>query len=376
MKKKRVLIVVNYFYPYVSGVSEYTRNLARELSKQYDVTVLTGKHRADLPQMEDLEGYTVIRSEPLFFLDKGYVSFDFIRKFRALSSKVDIVNLHLPMLECGLFGILTNKPLIVTYQCDLAIVGSVLSRIAVMCVRLSMRFALKRSDTIVVLSKDYASDSKLLEGLDAKIVEVAPPNRFEKVPYSLTKTTNDRPLICGFVGRFVREKGIETIIEAAQVLRGEGFDFWLAGDYEGVAGGSIYNEIKNDIASLGENIRLLGKLSDEELINFYKEIDILLLPSTNRYEAFGMVQLEALTFGAIPVTSNMPGVREAIRKTAIGQLCEPASSTSLIDAIRRAQGERRRVSRDDVRGLVLRKFSNIKFEKTYVAIIEKLLTKV
>ncbi|APO88552.1 glycosyltransferase family 4 protein [Marivivens sp. JLT3646] len=376
MKKKRVLIVVNYFYPYVSGVSEYTRNLARELSKQYDVTVLTGKHRADLPQMEDFEGYTIIRSEPLFFLDKGYVSFDFIRKFRALSSQVDIVNLHLPMLECGLFGILTNKPLIVTYQCDLAIVGSLLSRIAVVCVRLSMRFALKRSDTIVVLSQDYASESKLLEGLEAKIVEVAPPNRFEKMPYSLTKTTNDRPLICGFVGRFVREKGIETIIQAAKVLRGEGFHFWLAGDYEGVAGGSIYNEIKNDIASLGENIRLLGKLSDEELINFYKEIDILLLPSTNRYEAFGMVQLEAMTFGAIPVTSNMPGVREAILKTAIGQLCEPASSTSLIDAIRRAQGERRRASRDDVRGLVLRKFSNIKFEETYVAIVEKLLTKV
>lgn len=374
MSKKRVLIVVNYFYPYVSGVSEYARAIAANLAEHHEVTVLTGKHLPDLPDQELFEGYTLLRAKPLFFLDKGYISSDFVFTFKRLARKHDVINMHLPMLESGLLSLLTSRPLLLTYQCDMAIVGGVLSRLAVMGVRLSMRVALARSKAVVVLSEDYAMSSPLAKRYYEKLVEVAPPNRFEGEALGGVKCSKNLNMICGFVGRFVLEKGIETIIEAARMLKDEPFEFWLAGDYKDVAGGSIFERLRNDIESLGGKVRLLGRLSNEELIEFYRSIDILLLPSTNRFEAFGMVQMEAMTFGATVVTSDMPGVRETARKTRIGQLCEPGSGRSLANAILRARVERQNVSREDVRTAVRREFGNNKFVGEYLALVEKLST--
>jgi len=367
-----LLIVVNYFHPYVSGVSEYARNVAASLAEYHEVTVLTGRHLPDLPEQEFFEGYSLVRVKPLFFLDKGYISFDFVVDFIRLSRQCDIVNLHLPMLESGLLSLLTSRPLLVTYQCDMAIVGSVLSRLAVFGVRLSMRLAIARSKAVMVLSKDYAKSSPMVRGFLGKVNEVAPPNRFEHENMGGPSRLQSPNLVLGFVGRFVLEKGIEVIIEAARILKDEPLEFWLAGDYKDVAGGSIYERLKSDIESLGGRVRLLGRLSNDELIDFYRNIDVLLLPSTNRFEAFGMVQMEAMTFGATVVTSDMPGVRETVRKTKIGQLCEPGSGVSLADAILRAQAERKSISRDDVRAAVFREFSNRKFVGDYLAMVNSL----
>lgn len=372
MPKKHVLIVVNYFYPYISGVSEYARAIAASLAAHHVVTVLTGKHRPDLPDKELFEGYTLIRAQPLFFLDKGYVSSSFVSTFKRLASQSDVINLHLPMLESGLLSLLTSRPLLLTYQCDMAIAGGVLSRVAVMGVRLSMRLALGRSKAVAVLSKDYAISSPILKGYQEKLVEITPPNRFEGEALGASKGSHNVSLRCGFVGRFVLEKGIETIIEAARMLKDEPFEFWLAGDYEDVAGGSIFGRIRKDIESLGGKVRLLGRLSNEDLIEFYRSIDVLLLPSTNRFEAFGMVQMEAMTFGATVVTSNIPGVRETVRRTKIGQLCEPSSGRSLVEAIRLARVERESISREDVRAAAHREFGNDKFVGHYLALIDRL----
>jgi len=50
--RKKILIVVNYFFPYVSGVSEYARAVARTLSSFHEVTVLTGRHDVTLTNFE------------------------------------------------------------------------------------------------------------------------------------------------------------------------------------------------------------------------------------------------------------------------------------------------------------------------------------
>ena len=372
MSRRRVLIVVNYFFPYISGVSECARAIARSLATQHDVTVLTGKHRPELSDQETCAGYRIVRAEPLFFLDKGYISFAFIRQFRNLSRKSDVVNLHLPMLESGLLSLLTAQPLLTTYHCDMAVVGTVVNRFAVLAVRLSMRLALKQSAKIVVLSRDYAMTSALLRSHQSILVEVPPPNRFDSDAPALSCTDDCKTLICGFVGRFVPEKGIRTIVESARQLGDEPIEFWLAGDHTEVAGGSIFESIREAVESLGGSVKILGRLSDHELKDFYRRIDILLLPSVNRFEAFGLVQLEAMTFGATVVTSDMPGVRAVVRRTGIGQLCDPDSADSLTAAIRRAKVERANISRVQVHLAVRREFGNEKFVDSYLSLIRSL----
>ena len=95
MTRRKILIVVNYFDPYVSGVSEYARATAKALAKSHDVTVLTGKHIPELPDQEQQDGYTLLRAKALFFLDKGYISPDFVRLFKTHANQSDVINLHL-----------------------------------------------------------------------------------------------------------------------------------------------------------------------------------------------------------------------------------------------------------------------------------------
>ena len=107
--RPRLLIVVNYFDPYVSGVSEYAKALASVCADQCDVTVLTGRHLKSLPSREEKDGYCILRIRPAIFIDKGYLSPKFISAFRRLCRDSDIVNLHFPMLESGLLSMLTKK---------------------------------------------------------------------------------------------------------------------------------------------------------------------------------------------------------------------------------------------------------------------------
>ena len=48
--------------------------------------------------------------------------------------------------------------------------------------------------------------------------------------------------------------------------------------------------------------------------SFYKSIDLLVLPSINQTEAFGMVQAEAIA-GTPVIAGNLPGVRIPIKLT-------------------------------------------------------------
>ncbi len=130
--KKRALIVLNYYYPYISGVSEFARLIAEGLCGDFDVTVLTGQHCQDLPLHETINHVHVVRSRLLLRLHKGYISPEFIWNFRRLARTADVVHLHLPMLEAGLFvKLCPRSKSIVSYQCDGALTGGLIDRAAI-----------------------------------------------------------------------------------------------------------------------------------------------------------------------------------------------------------------------------------------------------
>ena len=351
----RILICLNYFYPYISGVSEYARAMAAVLSEVHDVTVLTGKHLPELPDEEEVDGYRIVRAPILFRLDKGYIAPKLVSKFRQLSRNADVVNLHYPMLEAGLLARLTKAPVLMTYQCDMAYEGSLLSRLAVWGVRRSGASALKRADQVATLSLDYAQSSPFLQPYLSKVCEVHPPNRFECEALGAHQTLSEEPgfldpseYCIGFVGRFVKEKGIDVLLDAIGLLDELPVKLSLVGDFDTVAGGSVFKDLKSKIDRLGPRVRVLGKLNDAALLDFYKNIDVVALPSVNRFEAFGMVQMEAMGFGAIPVASDLPGVRSTIRATGTGFIADVGDAASLADAFRAAYQQRQTLSRKAV----------------------------
>ena len=114
MKHKKILIILNYYVPYISGVTEYARLAAEMLVKEgYDVTVLASNH-ATLPKHEIINGVKVYRAKVLLKISKGTVSLEYITLAKKLAKEADIVNLHCPMLESGLLSLLIPKQKIVT----------------------------------------------------------------------------------------------------------------------------------------------------------------------------------------------------------------------------------------------------------------------
>lgn len=76
------------------------------------------------------------------------------------------------------------------------------------------------------------------------------------------------------------------------------------------------------------------KVSDEELVDLYNQCDLFVLPSTSRREAFGLVELEALSENRV-VASDISGTGE-VAKTADGFLAKPNDHIALAREILKA----------------------------------------
>ena len=372
--RKRILLVLSYYDPYISGVSEYAKMLAEGLAAHHDVTVLTGRHIHTLPLAEVIGGVTVVRAKPLFFLHKGYVSLDLALKFRRLARNAEIINFHLPMLDALWLTPLAPRRarFITTYQCDVQSVGGWLDRLAVWAVNFGARTCIRRSEKVVALSDDYAAGSDILSKQSVPIVEGYAPIKDTGLP-SINRLGNEGAFpIVGFLGRFVVEKGIDVLIRAFERVRllYPNARLLLGGDYKTVAGGSIYPQLKSSIDALGDCVQLLGRIEEADLPDFYACLDVFVLPSINAYEAFGMVQVEAMLAGVPVVASDMRGVRVPIQLIGAGNLALPGSDQSLASAIIDAVSVERRQDRAAVRQAALKIFSNQAFIDRYLALID------
>ncbi|MGG1877266.1 glycosyltransferase family 4 protein [Paenibacillus cisolokensis] len=332
-----ILIVLNYYYPYISGLSECAKSLAEELAEEHNVTVITAKHDKNLPEFEEINGVNVIRANLMFKISKGYVSVDFLKKFRKYQKEADVVNLHLPMAEAAALSYLTNpNKLVITYQCDVNLPKSLINSIIVKCMDMSSCISFKRAKKIVVSSFDYAKNSRVLPKYKDKWEEVHPTSSFYKnFSNDIEVARDSQKTVIGFCGRIVEEKGIDVLLQAARIVKKEipNAHFLVAGDYNNIAGGSIYWELKSKVGWDESYVKFLGKLSPQELIEFYYSLDLFVLPSINSLEAFGMVQIEAMLAGVPVVASDLPGVREIIRNTGMGETVEPKNVEKLAKVI-------------------------------------------
>ena len=114
-----------------------------------------------------------------------------------------------------------------------------------------------------------------------------------------------------FVGEMTRRKGIDVFVSVARRYE----------KYKNV----IFVAIGKDTEfaktlKTGENTLFPGVIKNDELFSFYKECEIVLLPTN--MEAFGLSILEAFAFGKPVVTSRIPGVSDIARDRHNALLCK------------------------------------------------------
>ncbi len=125
-----------------------------------------------------------------------------------------------------------------------------------------------------------------------------------------------------FVGRIVKEKNIDVLVQAVELLA-KREDFVLV-----VAGGGPYLKYYQ---AKTRNAIFLGHLNTKELAQVYASSDLFVFPSVT--ETFGNVILEAMASGLPPIVANSFGASELISNFENGILATPNSAEDLARAI-------------------------------------------
>ena len=330
-RKTDLAIALNYYHPHVSGLSEAARIWAEEAARNgLTVTVVCCRHDSSLPKRSSLNGVTIVRAPILCKFRNGLISplFPFIAIFHLFRSKVS--NLHLPMLEAGFISLFIQKSrLISVYQCDYVGPSNRLGKLIETVLDFSNKIALRRSAVKVVSSFDYSTHSRIAQSLNSAI-EMHPPfiNRSKGNP-----TFRDgEGFHYGFVGRISKEKGIDLLIQSFQDCAEANDRLLIAGKGEIGLGESVIELIRS-MASTDNRIELLGFVEEERMNDYFASIDVLVFPSINMLEAFGIVQLEAISAGIPVIASDLPGVRTVIKNSGYGLLSKPGDVNDLTRAM-------------------------------------------
>lgn len=145
-----------------------------------------------------------------------------------------------------------------------------------------------------------------------------------------------------FVGRVMREKGVDELLAAAERMKkeyGERAEFNVVGSLE-----EAYRSVIDSLEARGI-VKYHGYQSDVK--KFYASSDCVVLPSY--HEGMSNVLLEAAASGRPLITSDIPGCREAAEDGVSGFLCEAKSTDGLYAVMKKfmllSAAERERMGR-------------------------------
>ncbi len=326
-----VTIALNYYAPYVSGLTNVARDVAEGLARLgRKVTVVASQHDPVLPLEEIINGVRVLRTPIFCRVGKGVLSPSFISTVVRESLCSRVLNLHTPMLEAGPIALLSKAPVVLTYQCDVSLPPTMLGRVQNKILDLSTILAARKSRFVTVSSDDYADHSRVRSALSDRRIVIPPTCHSRGVGFPSFR--DGEGMHIGFLGRIVEEKGIEYLVDGFRALDDNRARLLIAGDFANVAGGSVIDKVRKAIGE-DSRIRLLGFLPDRDIDDFYASIDVFALPSVNPFEAFGIVQVEAMMKGIPVIASDLPGVRQPVLVTGMGEIVKPGSSASITSAL-------------------------------------------
>ncbi len=337
----KIAMCVPFFFPHFGGTEKYVKDLSLELvSRGHEVTVITNNvpKEAGAPSKENMEGLDVIRLDAMNFI---YLPVSF--KFNLSMLKgFDLVHSHCPAF--GFTRAIRNRlraPHIVTYHCDTTISENFLGRKMPKWLIKSVeeltnmyaRWVLPKVDVIINTTESYASTSPVMKKLPHKAVPIGIHYELfdaSRQKQGITEASRDRKKVL-FLGRFASNKGIDYLVRAIPAVLKEVPDakFVLCGD------GEEKPHIEEFIDKVGvrSHIEFRGKVNLDEMVQLYSTAAMYVFPSINRLEAFGIVQLEAMSCSTPVIASNIPGVNNVMEEGKSGLLVEPRDIEGLSAAI-------------------------------------------
>jgi rhamnosyl/mannosyltransferase len=307
----KILMVITEAPPITSGVAR----VADELS-----TRLTGRgHQVDI-----ISSHTTPRLE----LGEARLSSMPWRGYEQIYRRAcdyDILHIHGPAptfsdaaLLYAFSGRRGQRPkLVYTHHCEIAIQGY-----GPLCdlYNAGHRLASRLADHVVTSTPSYA------QLLACSI----PAERISTIPWGVGPGPEAELKPAGlnvlYVGQLRPYKGLDVLLRAAGRLPEATIN---------VIGGGHQEQRYHQMAEQAglHNVHFLGRVSDEEMRRAYAEAHALVLPSLTRAEAFGLVLLEGMAAGCVPVASKLPGLTDVV--DTVGATFQPGDDAALAAALRR-----------------------------------------
>lgn len=371
----RVAHVVPVLPPYGGGMGRVAFDQAQALAAAgVEVTVFapaTASPPAPVP------GARVVQLRPL--LAKGNAAC--LPAVVRHAAGYDIIHLHYPFFGTAELlaarRLLLGPPLIVQYQMDVIGRGW-LAHVFRWHRRLFLPLVVRAADAIIVTSFDYAATSFL-----ATPMQSLPP-RTRAIPAGVglsrfsPQGEQDAALLRFAAGRRIifflagldqahYFKGLHVLFDALALIPADAV-LVVGGD------GDLRPHYAAQAAQLGIGDRVLfaGHIADDALPGHYRAADLLVLPSIDRTEAFGLVLLEAMACGTPVVASRLPGVRTLVAEGWNGYLAEPGNARDLADKISRCLRQGPELGLH-ARGWVEERFGSEGIGKQLLALYEEVL---
>lgn len=353
----KILFSITYYDPYISGLSLYVKRLACSLGERsHSVCVLCMRHEASLARSEGRGNVRVMRATPWVKMSKGFLSFDFIRHAYKEVRIADVVVVNLPQFEAiipAVFARLYGKKLIAVYHCEVLLPYGFWNRIVQKILETSNMLTLFLAKHVVTYTKDFAKNSMLLKRLHVLSVYPPIPKPDTNLPIerTLKKQIGTADVTIGVAARLAAEKGLEYLFEAIPAIlskiKSKMLKIVVAGPLDPVGEVAYKKKIMTVVAKYRANIVFLGALSEEHMGSFYRLLDVLVLPSVNSTESFGMVQVEAMMTGVPVIATDLPGVRVPVGVTGMGIIVPPRDGDTLAAAIGEVLRNRRRYKKPE-----------------------------
>lgn len=295
------ILQLGKFYPVKGGVEKVMFDLAFELIKKNISceVICAGNDKKNNDFM--LNKLPIHLAGVIANLFSTKLCPSMVIKLKKISNEFDIIHIHHPdpMATFALYFSNFKGKVILHWHSDIVKQKKMLFFYLPL-----QKWLLNRSDLIITTSPDYAVQSNNLKLFQNKIKIV--PIGINEVnlaqnPEKIKQCYKGKKIIFS-LGRLIYYKGFEYLVKAAK---------YLNDDYVILIGGSgpLEKELKLliDKENLSLKVILLGRISDNELSNYFAACDVFCLSSIEKSEAFGIVQIEAMAYSKPIIATNIIG---------------------------------------------------------------------
>lgn len=290
------------FYPICGGVEKVAYDLMAGLSEQNvycDMMCAATNGESRTISVNDYA--KVICCHTLAKIAATMISPAMIFALKKVQDQYDIIHVHHPDPMACLALLLSGYKgkVVLHWHSDIQ-----KQRILLRLYSPLQKWLIRRADKIVGTSPVYLSESPFLQKVQHKTVCLpigVDPMCPDAAGVRKIKDRYKGKKIIFSLGRLVTYKGYEFLIAATKYLK-DNYMILIGGT------GALREKLQEEINSmhLRGKVKLLGHVSDEELPSYYGACDVFCLSSVQKTEAFGIVQIEAMSCGKPVVATKIP----------------------------------------------------------------------